>query len=272
MPMPLQEVPVSERIPVAVSGGIADVRLNRPDKHNGLDRAMFEGLVAAGLELADRRDVRAVVLSGEGPSFSAGLDFPAFMADPEASSRLLERGDDSPANLAQRAAWVWTEVPVPVIVALHGAVFGGGLQIALACDLRYAAADARLSVMEVRYGLIPDMSITQTLLRLVRPDVARELTWTARRVEAEEAHALGLVTRVVADPRAEARAMAERIAEMSPHAVRAVKALYRRAPDLDAAEALALETELQLPLLGSAHQLEAVSAVLGKRTARFADV
>lgn len=262
---------MSERVRVEVEGGVAEVRLCRADKHNGLDLAMFEALVAAGVALAARADVRAVVLSGEGPSFCAGLDFLSVMADPTAMSRLLVREDSSPANLAQRVAWVWAELPVPVIAALHGAVYGGGLQIALAADVRFAAPDARLSVMEIRYGLIPDMSLTQTLMRTVRPDIVRELVYTGRQVAAPEALALGLVTHVVEDPRAGARELAAKIASMSPHAIRAGKRLLRDAPELDRVAALRFETELQLLLLGSPNQLEAVAASFERRPGRFED-
>jgi enoyl-CoA hydratase/carnithine racemase len=259
------------RVIVSVDAGVAEVRLNRPDKRNGLDLAMFEALVAAGLQLDADRRVRAVVLSGEGKAFCAGLDWSAILADPSVAPKLLARGDDSPANLAQRACWIWSELKVPVIAAIHGPVFGGGFQLALACDLRIAAPDVQLAAMEIRYGLIPDMSASQTLLRLVRPDVARELIYTGRIVLAEEAARLGLVTRVEPDPLSAARELARTIAAQSPQAIRAAKALCNEAPDLDTAAALRRETELQLPLLGSPNQLEAVQAVLGRRAPEFRD-
>lgn len=260
------------RVKVSVEGGVADVRLDRPDKRNGLDLAMFTALVDAGVRLAADRTVRAVVLSGEGKAFCAGLDWSAFLSmGAEAEERLLARSPGSPANLAQRACWVWSEVPVPVIAAVHGAAFGGGLQLALACDLRLCAADAQLSVMEIRYGLIPDMSASQTLLRLVRPDLARELIYTGRVVSGEEAARIGLVTRVAEDPRAEALALAHAIAAQSPDAIRAAKRLCDEAPGLDVAAGLRLETELQKTLLGSPNQIEAVQANLTRRTAVFRD-
>ena len=158
---------------------------------------------------------------------------------------------------------------MPVTAAVHGAAFGGGLQLALACDMRLATADAQLSAMEVRYGLVPDMTASRTLLRLVRPDIARELLFTGRVVSGEEAARIGLVTRVVADPHAEAHALARTIAAHSPDAVRAAKRLCNAAPDLDVAAALRLETELQLTLLGSPDQVEAVQASMGRRRAVF---
>ena len=263
-----------ERVKVEVVEHVAHVRLDRPDKRNGLDLAMFEALVAAGEAVSADSRVRAVVLSGEGKAFCAGLDWAAFMAmgGDEVAARLLARDlEKSPANLAQRACWVWAECRVPVIAAVHGAAFGGGLQLALACDLRYVAPDAKLSVMEMRYGLIPDMSLSRTLPRLVRLDVAKELTFTGRIFSGEEAGRLGLATVVTADPLAAALAAARVIASRSPEAIRAAKTLLDDAPLLDVRASLELETTLQLPLLGSPNQLEAVASTMQKRDPLFAD-
>jgi enoyl-CoA hydratase/carnithine racemase len=267
---------MSERVQVTIDNGVADVRLNRPEKLNALDRPMFEALAEAGRRLAADRSVRAVVLSGEGRAFCAGLDFASFMAmagersDP--GEALLERGHaDSPANFAQQAAWVWTEVPVPVIAAIHGVAFGGGLQIALGADLRFSTPDAQLSVMEIKWGLIPDMSGTQTLRHLLRLDIAKELTFTGRIVEGREAATLGLVTRLSDRPHAAALTMAREIAEKSPDAIRAGKRLLNQAPLLSVADGLALEARLQRGLIGSANQLEAVAANLQKRAPKFSD-
>jgi enoyl-CoA hydratase/carnithine racemase len=259
------------RTKLDVDAGVAHLRLARPDKRNGLDLPMFEAIVAAGARIAADGSVRAVVLSGEGKAFCAGLDFQAFMALGDAGKRLLDRATGTPANLAQRVAWIWRELPVPVIAAVHGAAFGGGLQIALGADIRIVAPDAQLSVMEVRYGLVPDMSASKTLLGLVRPDIAKELTFTGRIVSGTEAVALGLCTRVAADPVGETLALAREIAKRSPDAVRAVKRLYEAAPLLDVAAAFRLETDLQLALLGSPNQLEAVAATLGRREPVFRD-
>jgi enoyl-CoA hydratase/carnithine racemase len=262
----------SDRVLVTVEAHVAHVVLNRPDKRNGLDLAMFEAIVAAGERLSADPSVRAVVLRGEGKAFCAGLDWQAFLsADAASRERLLGRTEASPANVAQRVGWIWQELPVPVICAVHGVAFGGGLQIALGADLRVLGPEAQLSVMEIKYGLVPDMSATQTLLRLVRPDVALELTCTGRIVGAEEAVALGLGTRVAADPVADATALAQEIATKSPHAIRAIKRLHRAAPHLSVAASFALETEEQLRLLGSPNQLEAVMAAMGKRAASFVD-
>lgn len=259
------------RVIVTREGGVAHVQLNREDKRNGLDLAMFEGLVEAGVELARDRSVRAVVLSGRGKAFCAGLDFMAFMAAADVGKKLLDRPEGSPANLAQRVGWIWREVPVPVIAAVHGQAFGGGLQIALGADLRYVRPDAQLSVMEIRWGLIPDMGASRTLLGLVRPDVAKELTFTGRVVSGDEAVAIGLATRACEDPVADALETARAIAQKSPHAIRAGKALFERAPALSLKDAFLLETELQLGLLGSPNQMEAVQANFAKREPRFRD-
>jgi enoyl-CoA hydratase/carnithine racemase len=265
---------MGERVTVAMERGVADVRLNRAEKLNALDRAMFDALIETGKALMTDRTLRAVVLSGEGRAFCAGLDFASFMAMSDANSNgasLMERPEDSPANHAQRAAWIWTEVPVPVIAAVHGAAFGGGLQIALGADLRIAAPDAQLSVMEVKWGLIPDMSGTQTLRRLVRLDVAKELTFTGRIVSGHEAAALGLVTRVADNPRAAALALARELAGKSPDAIRAGKQLLDRCGLLSVAEGLRLEEQLQRNLIGSANQIEAVQANMQKRAPEFRD-
>ena len=261
------------RVVTTVEDHVAEVRLNRADKRNGLDLPMFEALVAAGEAVARDRRVRAVVLSGEGKAFCAGLDWGAFLQlGAAAGPTLLARDEtESPANLAQRVAWIWAECPVPVIAALHGAVFGGGLQVALGADLRFVAPDAQLSVMEVKYGLIPDMSASATLLALVRPDVAKELTFTGRVVGADEAVRLGLATRVEADPRDAALALARTIAAQSPQAIRAGKRLLGAAPSLPVRERFLLESELQMTLLGSPNQLEAVTAVMAKRAPVFSD-
>jgi enoyl-CoA hydratase/carnithine racemase len=265
---------MSERVSVQITDGVADVRLDRADKMNALDMAMFEGLVSMGRRLAADRSVRAVVLSGNGRGFCAGLDFMSFMAMGNGESggpRLMARDPLSPANSAQRAAWVWTEVPVPVIAAIHGVAFGGGLQIALATDIRIVAPDAKLSVMEIKWGLIPDMSGTQTLRHLVRLDVAKELTFTGRVVSGTKAVALGLATRVADDPHAEAMAMAREIASKSPHAIRAGKQLLDETVVADREDGFRLEEQLQRELIGSPNQLEAVQANLEKRAPKFAD-
>jgi len=260
----------ADRVLISIADHVAHVRLNRAAQRNGLDLAQIEAIIDAGRRLAEDSSVRAIVLSGEGPSFCAGLDWASFMLGGETmAARLLARDPGSPANVAQRVAWIWSEVPVPVFAAIRGAAYGGGLQLALACDLRLVARDAKLSVMEIRYGLIPDMTATRTLLRLVRDDIARELVYTGRVVDADEAVRIGLATRVCDDPVADALAMARQIAASSPAAIRAGKRLCLDAADLELDAALARETELQLGLLGTAEQMEAVAAALQRRSPVF---
>jgi len=251
--------------------GVARVELARPDKLNALDFPMFEGILEAGRGLGKDPSLRCVVLSGQGRGFSAGLDVASFMAAGDLGDKLLERSPGSPANAAQEVAHVWTELPVPVIAAVHGVCFGGGLQIALGADIRIVAPDARLSVMEIKWGLVPDRSGTQTLRHLVRLDVAKELAFTGRVVSGEEACALGLATRVAPDPLEAALALAETIAGKSPDAIRACKRLFNQSVRLDLAEGFKLETDLQLGLLGKLNQIEAVLANMEKRAPRFQD-
>jgi enoyl-CoA hydratase/carnithine racemase len=261
----------AERVCVEVADHVATVTLTRPDKHNALDVAMFDAILAAAQRLAAEPGVRAVVLHGAGPSFCSGLDVVSIMSAGKGVAGLTDRVHGEVPNWFQRASHDWLTLPVPVIAALHGNVFGGGLQIALGADIRIAAPDAKLSVMEVKWGLIPDMGITRTLPRLVAIDVAKELTYTGRVVSGTEAAALGLVTRVVEDPLASARELAAEIAGRSPDAVRRAKRLYEQSWTGADAETLALEAELQLELIGSPNQLAAVTAGLTKEPAQFTD-
>lgn len=264
---------MTNRVLIERHGAVAHVQLNRPDKRNALDLAMFEGIVAAGEALSADPTVRAVVLSGVGQAFCAGLDVSVFsaFASGEGSS-LLERDEArSPANVAQRVGWVWQELEVPVIAALHGVAFGGGFQIAGGADIRIAQPGTQLSIMEIKWGLIPDMSITATTLRYAPLDVIKELMFTGRVVGAEEALALRLVTRLADDPVAAALELATTIASKNPHAIRAGKRLLNQSLDLSVAERFRLETDEQLKLLGSANQMEAVMANMQKREPVYQD-
>ena len=268
---------MSERVTIDLKDGVADVRMVRVDKLNAIDAAMFGALIEAGKALREDRAVRAAVLSGDGRAFCAGLDMESFaaMAGPARSGdapaqNLFERGP-SGANRAQLAAWIWQEVPVPVIAAVHGVAYGGGLQIALGADLRIVAPDARLSVMEVKWGLIPDMSATQTLRRLIPLDVAMELTFTGRVISGSEAKALGLATRVSDHPREDALALAAEIAGKSPDAIRAAKRLFQETWNGSTADGLRLEESLQRALIGKPNQVESVKANFEKRAPRFVD-
>lgn len=265
-----------DRVRVTVAEGIAEVELNRPDKLNAWDAAMFDAVSAAGLRLKAEPGLRAVVISGAGRGFSAGLDTASFAGGPDelAAMRaaLAVPMHGSAANRFQHPCTVWAEVPVPVIAAIHGMAFGAGLQLALGADLRLAAPSARLSLMEMHWGLIPDMGAARALPRLMPADRALELMATARVIEGPEAAALGLVTRLADEPLTEARALARALADRNPEAVRALKALVGAAWPGGGAQgdaALALEAALQAPILGSANQIEAAMAAMARRPARF---
>jgi enoyl-CoA hydratase/carnithine racemase len=266
---------IRDRVVLTVSEGVAEVRLDRPDKLNALDPPMFEALVEAGERLKRARSVRAAVLCGAGRAFSAGLDMGSFAA--MAAGRSDDLLADLPArthgiaNLAQAAAFVWREVPVPVIAAVHGVAFGGGFQIALGADVRYAAPDARLSILEIKWGLVPDMGGIALMRELARGDVIRELSLTGRQFSGEEALRYGFATAVHADPLEAARATAREIAEKSPDAVRALKRLLNASADLDAGEILLAESREQARIIGAPNQVEAVRAGMERRPPRFAD-
>ena len=268
-------------VTIARKDGVADVRLNRPEKYNALSPEMFAAITEAGESLMRASDIRAVVLSGNGRGFCSGLDFSGFsaMAGEMASEegRGLDRAGailpkaGGPENFAQRPALVWKQLPVPVIAAIHGVAFGGGCQIALGADIRIARGDARLSIMEIKWGLVPDMSITQTLRDLVPLDVAKELMFTGRIVSGVDAAALGLVTRTADNPLAQALTLAREIASRSPDAVRAGKRLLEQSWRADPAVGLGLEAKLQGGLIGTPNQVEAVKANFENRSPEFED-
>lgn len=271
---------MNDRVSIAIDGGVADVRLNRPDKMNALDNAMFEGLVAAGERLKTEKGLRAVVLSGEGRAFCAGLDMGNFgrMAEGPRAQSTVAANDEGlgarthgVANRAQYAVWVWRELPVPVIAAVHGVAYGGGFQVCLGADMRYVAPDAKLCVMEIKWGLVPDMAGTQLMRHLAREDLVRELTYTGRIFSGEEAYRYGFATRVTPDPLAEALATAREIASKSPDAIRAAKRILNDAVQVDAKTGLTQESVEQAHLIGSPNQIEAVMSNLQKRSPAYAD-
>ena len=265
------------RITVTIEGGVADVRLVRTDKMNALDDAMFSALVETGERLKSEPGVRAVVLSGDGRAFCAGLDMGNFGKMAEGPRAAPAGGEDFArrthgiANRAQYAVWVWRDIPVPVIAAVHGVAFGGGFQLALGADMRFVAPDTRMAVLEIKWGLVPDMAGTMLMRHLAREDVVRELTYTGRIFSGEEALAMGFATRVCADPRAEALAVAREIAGKNPHAIRAAKRLLNAAPVTDQLSGLTQETVEQIALIGSPNQIEAVMSNLQKRAPAFTD-
>ncbi len=261
---------------MSIADGIAEVRLNRPDKMNALDQAMFEGIAEAGEACKGDRAVRVVVLSGEGRGFCAGLDFGSFQAMAGGGDRsqpspvgAIGETDGRITHLGQQAAWVWQELEVPVIAAVHGAALGGGLQIALGADIRIVAPDAKLSVLESRWGLIPDMTGTVALPRLVGLDVAKELTFTGRMVSGVEAVAIGLATRSADDPRAAALDLAADLATKSPDALREGKRLLNLSGTRPLADQLRDERVTMGSLIGSPNQVEATVAYFEKRPPSF---
>ncbi|MCW4462439.1 crotonase/enoyl-CoA hydratase family protein [Sphingomonas sp. BT-65] len=258
-----------QRVSIEVTDGVADVRLTRPDKMNALDPAMFAALANAIDRLNGLVGLRAVVLSGEGRAFCAGLDM-ASMAGGGSGLDLHVRsfGD---ANLFQQVAWGWRTLPVPVIAAVHGVAFGGGLQILSGADIRIAGPATRLSIMEMKWGIVPDMAGFALWRTLVRDDVLRELTYTAREFSGEEALALGFVSRLSQDPLGEALALAREIAGRSPDAIRAAKRLANLAAESGAAGILAAESAEQAKLLRSPNQVEAVMANIQKRPPIYTD-
>jgi enoyl-CoA hydratase/carnithine racemase len=266
---------MTDRVRITIDdAGVADVCLTRGDKMNALDFEMFDALAAAVDRLKTEKGVRAVVLHGEGRAFCAGLDMGRMGKIGEGTAggfRDLRPRTHGLANSAQHIAFGWRAVPAPVIAAVHGVAFGGGLQLALGADIRLVTADAKLSVMEVKWGLVPDMAGLVLMRRLLRDDVARELTYTGRIVSGEEAAAIGLATRVCADPYADALALAREMAGRSPHALRADKRLFNLAMDGSDAALLQTESDEQVALMGSANQVEAVRANLEKRAPRFSD-
>ena len=270
---------MDDRVTLSVDDrGIAGVRLNRPDKRNALDGAMFLALRDAGERLKSEPGVRVVVLSGEGESFCAGLDFSAFQSMAGDNEQLVA-ADGNPGaptpggitHLGQQVCWVWQELPVPVLAAVHGHALGGGLQIALGADLRFVHPETKLSVRELHWGLIPDMTGTLFLSRLVRPDVAKELTFTARMLSGREAGELGLATHVTETPYEDAMALAGEIAGRSPDAVRGAKALFNRLANADAAAQFAEERRVIGGLIGTPNQVEAVMANFENRPPKFTD-
>jgi enoyl-CoA hydratase/carnithine racemase len=285
---------MAELVTITKQDGIADVRLNRPDKYNALSGEMFNAIVEAGESLRDDKSVRVVVLSGNGRGFCAGLDFGSFQgmagagtpqrgaSAPEEKGNRPQRASAAvpptqhnrpgePEHPAQRPALIWKRLPMPTIAAIHGVAFGGGCQIALGTDIRIAAPDAKLSVMEIKWGLIPDMSLTQTLRDLIPLDLAKELTFTGRVLSGTEAKELGLVTHVVADPLAKALELAREIAGKSPDAIRAGKRLLEATWRADPKTGLDLEQELQRGLIASSNQIEAVKANFENRAPKFND-
>jgi len=259
----------SEHVSCVVEDAVARVRLARPEKLNGLTLPMLDALVSAARTLRRDRSLRAVVLSGEGDSFCAGLDFASATKDPSGVARAFAPRPWRGTNTFQEACWAWRRLDVPVLAAVHGHCFGGGVQLALAADVRFTTPDARWSVLEARWGLVPDMSGIRTLTEHVRPDVAKRLTMTGEEVDGTRAVEIGLATQVASDPGAAAQELVEALRTRSPDAVAATKRLFTASPGASARSTLARERREQSVLLVSANTAAARRAALDRSGASY---
>ncbi len=261
------------RVSVTYENHIAHVRLTRADKMNAVDQDMIDAIIAAGNEVA-ASNARVVVLSGEGKAFCAGIDISAMgaLAGGNPADKMMPRTHgDGTTNQWQEVAMVWTRVGVPVIAALHGKVYGAGLQLALGADIRIAAPATEMAVMEMKWGIVPDMGGMVLLPKLVRGDVLRLLTYTAKPIDAAQAERWGMVTQLADDPLAAAMELAATIAGKSPSAIKAAKRLAAFAEMNGEAAVLLEESREQSELLGRPHQMEVIAAEFGKRPAVFKD-
>ena len=263
---------MSELVTISIENHVADVRFNRPEKYNALSYDMITAMANAINRLAKETGVRAVVVSGEGKGFCAGLDFENFAAmkskekkEGDMLKNLVDRYENGITNIAQHVAYGWKQLPMPVIAAVHGVALGGGCQIALGADIRFCTPDAKLSIMEMKWGLIPDMSASQTVRDLVSIDVAKELIFTGKVISGEEAYRLKLVTHVCEKPHEEAMKLAKEIASKNPDAIRAAKKLLNEVWHGDSPRGLLMESELEMTIIRTPNQLEAVSANFAKR-------
>lgn len=269
---------MTERVVCTIDGGVADVRLNRPDKLNALDVAMFDALIEVGESLKRDRTVRAVVLSGNGRAFCAGLDFEWFKSmtevgpgvRDEASEKFVQKGDRI-TNRAQHAAHLWFEMPAPVIAAVHGVAVGGGLDLALAADIRIVAPDTTMGSFEIRWGMLPDLCGSVMITRVVAPDVAKLLALTGRSITGEEALRLGIATLISERPLEDAITCAREIADKNPDAVKRAKWLLNFTTRANVEDGIEAEHRILEEVVGQPNQLEAVAAFFEKRVPRFAE-
>lgn len=252
------------RVLLEVKDHIAYVTLNREEKLNGLDMPMFRQMIATAKTIRKDRSIRCVILSANGPSFCAGLDFGALNKEPSMVAKVFLKWPWTKQNVAQEIAHCWRDLPIPVISVVHGNCFGGGMQIILATDYRIATPDANLSIMEMKWGLIPDMSGMATLSRLTRIDIAQELTMTGRQFSAQEGYDYGLISKLADEPMAQAQALAATIASKSPDAIAATKYLFKKTWKADTWKALRWERWVQARLLGRKNQMIAMKNGLAK--------
>lgn len=272
---------INDRVELTIENHIANVRLARADKMNALDLKMFEALAMTGEQLLNNQEVRVVVISGEGGNFCAGLDksnFESMLAEakPDASNKAelpakLSDRTHGIANMPQHVVWLWRELPMPVIAAIQGVALGGGLQLALGADMRYAAPNSQFSILEMKWGMVPDMSSTQIMRHLIQDDVIRELTYTARIFTAEQAKGWGFITDIKEDPLAHAQSIAQEIVNKNPHAIRGAKHIIDQANYQTVEQGLLTESKVQDSIIGTPNQIEAVMSVMQKRAPNFKD-
>lgn len=265
---------MENRVTVSIKDHIADVKLNRADKMNALDDAMFLALIETGISLAKDASVRCVVLSGEGKAFCAGLDLSNFKmpdADDSVTNQTLAERTYGNANKFQKCVMVWHDMPVPVIAAVHGVSLGGGVQIMMGADIRYIAPDTKCSIMEMKWGLVPDLGGTQLWRHNVRRDILKELTYTNRMFSGEDAVHYGFATHTSTNPYEDAMKLAQEIASKSPTAIVKAKQLLNEAPYLSMDEGLMNESRIQDEIMGNKNQLESVFSQMQKREAQFED-
>jgi len=260
-----------ERVLIKKEGNVAIVSFNRPDKMNALDVEQFKAIIAAGQQVDDDPTIRAVVLTGEGNAFCAGLDVSAMGGNNELMDNPLKPRTHGISNTWQQAVWVWRDLQVPVIAAVKGFALGGGLQIMLGADIKYITADTKLSILEMKWGMIPDMAGTQIMYHTVRQDIIKELTYTNRIFSGKEAVEYGFATHLSESPLEDALKLAQEIASKNPHAVVHAKKLLNTAPYLSPEDGLMMESELQDTLVKSKNQLEAIYSSMQKRKGNFTD-
>lgn len=259
---------MAEVLKYSVEDGVAQVIINRPDKMNALNKELMLALIETGEAIKADKSVRVVVMSGEGKNFCGGLDMSMF-----ASGEIVNLPERTHGitNVFQQVSWVWHEVPVPVIAAVHGSCVGGGLQIICGADMRYMHPDTKLSIMEMKWGLIPDMGGTQLWKNFVREDIIRELTYTARIFTAKEGYDYGFVTRLTDSPLEDAMDLAKQIAGKNPDAIRASKRMLNQQAQANDADGLMIESVEQQAIIGKPNQMEAVRANFEKRAPVFSD-
>ncbi|WP_298441466.1 crotonase/enoyl-CoA hydratase family protein [uncultured Ferrimonas sp.] len=252
------------RVACQITDCVAVVTLQRPEKHNALDMAMFKAIISVQRRLAKQRDLRGVILTGAGVDFCTGIDVKSLLSDPKQAARLLWKWWPGQANMAQRVSTGWRDLPVPVMAVLQGKVWGGGLQIALGADFRFGHHDCTLSVMEGRWGLLPDMGGNLAMREQMAQDQALWLAMTAEVIDGKRSHELGLLTELSDDPLALAHAKMAQLLERSPDAIAATKKLYRRHGVPKSGRMLAAETFSQWRLILGKNQRIAVAKQQGK--------